>query len=136
MAEPDSRGSRAPDQGETLLENCPVCVSGTIRGQSDDPISYRCDNCKAVVEETLFGFTFKSVDAQYEAKAREFQGRTFTKPELDALSRKYAPEPAAGPKREKVPPRGKPAVAPVPAPEASVSDEEELWWELDDEPEA
>ena len=128
----ERRDIPADRKGDLLLQNCPVCQTGQVFGdrQSRGEPRYLCDSCESVLKETIFGFTYETLDRRFTKACEALSGQTLTQPDLAALVAKPKPKAEA--------PEAEPAEAEADAAEASSEPETappsgELFWEIDEE---
>ncbi len=132
-AGPAADPSPAGDLGEEIISACPVCAAGKVHRKRNDPNERAlvCTGCASVIEEGMLGCKYVEIDSQDQRTQNQFEGKTFTLPELRALGTEKAsalkpadpdPAPEAEPQPEE--PEETPEVA---------AEEEGLVWMIDHE---
>ena len=90
MDDAERAGGGARDQGAEVLCICPVCRTGQLVRAPQDKRTFACSSCGSTVEENIFGLTFKQVETKSEVRKGQFEGKTFTRPDLLAMTEKLS----------------------------------------------
>ena len=112
-------------QGKVFLRACPICEEGPVYegGVTDDAKLYTCRTCKSVLVESIFGFSYKTIDARFGAHRDEYDGQTVTRQEVMQAAEKIYHERVAS----------KPAEKPDKGHKRPQTSEPELFWQVDKE---
>ena len=118
--------ARRPAAGKAavLLPVCPICSEGPVvaGGSAEEEELYTCRTCESLLSETIFGFRYKKIDPRFEKRRDEYQGHTFTRVDLLAVSDELLQARRAADGLAKAETAGRPA-----------KEGEDLWWTLDEE---